>query len=106
MLEVGDEDEVGVDDHVGHEVVGGHRGEAEGVDGVAEQRDHSDEGDVRLQDEVVLLGLEEDGRGREVVHVHAPVLRRTGHSESDVRRPANREHEENTPQIGDGRLSK
>ena len=107
MLEVGDEHEVHVGDHPGKNKEVDHRQHAEDTHAVEEQTQAAEEGDVRLHDQPVLLGLEEDRGGREVVHVLSTVLGRSGGSEDQVAwHPAHRQHEEDAPEVGDGRLAK
>lgn len=59
VLEVGDEDEVIVDDHVGDEVVLGDGPEAEGGDAVHDGGERGEEAEVGPEDVEAVLGREE-----------------------------------------------
>mmetsp|Transcript_56318 Transcript_56318/g.98866 ORF Transcript_56318/g.98866 Transcript_56318/m.98866 type:complete len:238 (-) Transcript_56318:3-716(-) len=107
VLQVGDQHQVLVDDHVRGDVVAPHVAEAEVVDGGDEKARSSEPGDVALHHEPVLVGLEEHGRGREMVRVLAVVLLRTRGVKHKVSGdPSHGEHEEDAPQVGDGSLAK
>jgi hypothetical protein len=63
MLQVGDQHQMVVGDHVRDQVVRGHQGQTKGVDAVAEQGGRHEEANVGLDDLPVLVFGEHHGGG-------------------------------------------
>lgn len=106
MLEVGDEHKMHVGNHPREDEELDHRQHSEDAHAVDQAAEASEEGEVGLDDEPVLLRLEEDRGGGEVVHVLPSVLGGSCGSEDEVAgHPAHGEHEEDAPEVGDGGLS-
>ena len=106
MLQVGDEHEMVVDDHVREQIEAGHGGESEAVDAEAQQRHSEEEGHIGLHDEPVLFRLEEGSSRREVVGILPSVLGGTSGVEHQVAgKPSYCEHDEDAPHLCEGALS-
>ncbi len=95
MLKKSDQHQMIVHDDIRQQIVHEHAHKAIGVDGISQESEGSEEGDVRLHDEPVLIGLEEGGGGGEVVDVLAVVLGGAGGVEEEVAgHPAHGEHDD------------
>ena len=88
VLQVCDEHEVVVGDHVGDQVEERHRREAEGEDGLAQDGEHDHPASDGLHDEVMVLGVEQCRGRREVVSILSSVLGRSCRVKHEVAGPA------------------
>lgn len=102
MLKISDGDEEEVDNEIRYAIEAEHRGERALVDERREQRERDNQTDVRHDDVMSILWLEERRRWLKVIRASAVVL--TGDVDEQIGRPAEQQRHRNLVEIHERRV--